>query len=372
MKFKREHLILLISLIVDLLLALVVFLTVEFSITTWAYIAVVAVLILVFPYSMYKYTAQAKLKNMEEQFPMLLKDLADSLRAGLTMSQAVRVAANSEYKELSSEVKRMSNQLSWGVSFQEVIRDLISRFPNSIFITRGLSILLQAFRSGGDISPIMTSVADSTTLLQNVEKDRETTLSEQTAIIYVIQIVSVIILIVLFKVLIPLTTSGDFGAALIGGGIDAARPSMDYYKLLFFATISIQSACNGIVAGVTQSGSIVSGIRHFAIMFAIGLILYVTFILPPSLQVTAISERFTAVPGQEFSVFGRVMSDDEILSNQVLDVIVGNNTYLSLTDISGEYNIVITAPEEKGEYEGLVVVEYEGQKTESSFTFKVV
>jgi hypothetical protein len=146
---------------------------------------------------------------------------------------------------------------------------------------------------------------------------------------------------------------------------------MDYYKILFFLTIAIQSACNGVVAGVTKNGSLVAGVRHAAIMFAISLILYVMFILPPTLQLTAVSERFTAVPGQSFTVFGTAMSDDTAVVNSIFNVYVENDTYVGITDLSGAYEIEIIAPEEHGEYEGRVTIFYEGQETEALFRFRV-
>ncbi|VVB74536.1 Type II secretion system (T2SS), protein F [Candidatus Tiddalikarchaeum anstoanum] len=370
-KFKIEDWVLLISIIVVVLSAFVVYITFPTDLVTWGYFAVYAMLMLIMPYTMYKYVEQSRLHSMEEQFPTLLKDLADNLRAGLTMSQAVKTAANSEYKSLTPEVKRMSNQMSWGSTFEEVVDDLRAKFSSSPFISRGLAILLQAYKSGGDISPIMSSVADSTVLLQNVEKDRESTLSEQAAIIYVIHIVFIIILVILFKVLIPLTTSGSFGAA-ISGVASVTRPNMDYYRLLFFATIMIESACNGLLTGVTKNGSLLSGVRHFAIMFAFGLVFYVALVLPKALTATAVSEKYNVIPAQQFSISGKVMLDDTNVVNTVVTLTIANTTYTGLTDSNGEYKITILAPGIRGDTSGAVIVDYDNQEIETPFKFRVV
>lgn len=371
MKFKAEHWILLISLIVVLISGFVVYASFEQAIVTWGYYLVFAVLVLILPYSLYKYVDQSRIKSIEEQFPTLLKDLSDNLRAGLTMAQSVKTASNSDYKSLTPEVKRMSNLMSWGVTFEEAVNELRARFESSPLISRGLAILLQAYKSGGDISPIMTSVADSTVLLQNVEKDRETTLSEQAAIIYVIHIVFVIILIILFKVLIPLTTMGSFGAALTGA-TSVVRPSTDYYRLLFFVTIIIESACNGLVAGVTKTGSLVAGVRHFAIMFAFGLGLYVALILPKTLALTAASEKYNAHPLEEFYVAGKATLDDVNIVNTAVVIVLGNSSYSGITDSNGEYKITISAPAERGDQSGNALIDYDNQHIQTPFTFKVV
>lgn len=366
--------ILLVSAIIAAVSFFVVMIAMSPTIVTWGYYAVYAVLLLIMPYSLYKYTLQSKMSGMEEQFPILLKDLADNLRAGLTLPQSIKTCANGEYKALTPEIRRMSNEMSWGVTFEDAMTELRDRFKDSPFVSRGLAILLQAYRSGGDISPIMTSVAESTVLLQNVEKDRNTTLNEQVAIIYVIHLTFIIILIMLFKVLIPLTTTGSFGAAIAGttgmstggGGLD-----IDYYRILFFATILIESACDGMVAGVAKSGSLVAGVRHFAIMFVLGLVLYIGFVLPKTITITAVSGRYNAVPGQEFSIVGKASIDDANLVNQVIKIVVANTTYTGATDSNGGYEIAIRAPQTRGTIKGVVTVTDEGQTAEATFSFKV-
>jgi flagellar protein FlaJ len=342
-----------------------------FSVSTEliAYLAVTIIAVILLPYSFYEYFSQAKLRRMEDVFPLFLKDLADNLRAGLTMAEAVRTASKSDYKDLNDEIKRMSNQMSWGVSFEKVIRELIERLKDSVYISRGLAILLQSYRSGGDISPIMSSVADSTILLQNVSKDQESSMTQQTAIIYVIQFVFIIITVVLFRVLIPITSTGGFGEVIITGA--ETRLDLDYYKWFFFVTIAIQSVCNGLVAGVTKSGSVVSGVKHVAIMFAVSLALFTIFILPKIVQVNVVSERYTVTTNEEFRIFGTVTHDEDLLVNQRVDVILPNETYIGFTDENGDYDIIIIAPDERGSVDGIVRVEYENQVAQAEFSFTV-
>ncbi len=371
MKIDKKYLVLLYSAIASAIVVIVALLTVKMTLINLSYLVVIVIAILVFPISFYEYFEMVRIKKMEDMFPIFLKDLSDSLRAGLTIADAIKTASKSDYHELNDDIKRVSNQLSWGVSFEKVITEMIERVKKSVFMSRGLAILLQAYKSGGDISPIMTSVADSTILLQNVQKDQETSMSEQTAIIYVIQFVFLAIIVVLFKVLIPITVSGGIGGVTFGeqGGLNSV--DMDYYKGFFFVTIIIQSICNGLVAGVTKSGSILAGMKHVAIMFAVSLVVFSTFILPKTLQVNAVSERYTVAPGEQFSVVGVVHEDNDIVPNHRVELTVANKTYVGFTDASGEYKITITAPDEKGSYTGAVIVKEDDQVAEATFTFTV-
>ncbi|MBN1923569.1 MAG: type II secretion system F family protein [Nanoarchaeota archaeon] len=370
MKLEKKYLILLISALASVLILIGSLLLLEMTIVTIAYLAVIVISILLFPFTLYEYVSKLRVKMMEEQFPTFLKDLADSLRAGVTVADAIKTASKSDYRELNPEIQRMSNQMSWGVSFETVINEQMERLKESVYISRGLAILLQSFKSGGDISPIMTSVADSTILLQNVQKDQESSMTEQTSIIYVIQFVFVIITVVLFRVLIPITNTGGFGEALLGG-VGGGQLDMDYYKGFFFVTIVIQSICNGLVAGVTQSGSLLSGVKHVALMFSVSLIIFTIFILPKTLTISAVSERYALVKGQDFRIFGTVNYDDDFLINQRVEVVLENETYVGFTDESGDYDIAVTAPDDRGSYDGLVRVEYEDKVAEAVFSFNV-
>ena len=367
MKILTKHWILIYSFFVNILLIATALLTIELTQVNLSYLAVTIISIFLFPYSFYEYSSRVKIKRMEDQFPIFLKDLSDSLRAGVTVSEAIRTASKGDYRELNPEIMKMSNQMSWGVAFEKVIRDTLERLKESVYITRGLAILLQSFQSGGDISPIMTSVADSTILLKNVEKDQESSMTEQTAIIYVIQIVFMIITVVLFRVLIPILNSGGLGTELIGG--TGGNVDLDYFKNFFFVTIIIQSVSNGLVAGVTQSSSLTAGMKHVAIMFSVSLVLFTIFILPKVLSVNSISERYAVVRGEEFRIFGTVNYDNDVLSNQRVTLELGNQTWIGFTDDAGDYDITIEAPDERGRADGIVRVEYEGQKAESTFSF---
>lgn len=368
-ELKTKHWILIYSAVASVLIIIVALITIELTQVVIAYLTVIVISVFLFPYSFYEYASQVKIKRMEDQFPIFLKDLSDSLRAGVTMSEAIKTASKADYQELNPEIERMSNQMSWGVSFQKVIEETIERLKSSVYIGRGLAILLQSFRSGGDISPIMTSVADSTILLQNVEKDQESSMTEQTAIIYVIQFVFIIITVVLFRVLIPVLNSGGLGNELLGG--TGGSVDLEYYKGFFFVTIVIQSVSNGLVAGVTKSGSLTSGVKHVAIMFSVSLILFTIFILPKVLSVNAISERYTVIRGEEFRIFGTVNYDNDVLVNERVTVMLNNQTWVGFTDQTGDYDITIIAPEERGSAEGTVRVEYERQKSEATFSFTV-
>jgi pilus assembly protein TadC len=367
--------ILIISAIISVALILGYFLFFEFDFLSAAYLVVLIISLLLFPISFYEYSINSKIAIMEDQFPIFLKDLADNLKAGLSISDAVRTVSKNDYRAFNTEVRKLSNQMSWGVSFEKSIKDIMKRLKNSIFISRGFAILLQAFKSGGDISPIMNSIAESTLLLQNVQKDQENQMLQQVSIIYMIQLVFIGIIIILFKVLVPITTSGAFstglGASVAGIGGASESLGTDYYKGFFFLTMVVQSVCNGFVAGYTKNSSLVSGVRHVAIMLGFSILLFSMFILPRTLKITATSESSSVIKGETFKIIGKVNYDDLPVSSQNVEIILQNSSFFGMSTSSGDYDISVISPNERGRIEGIARIEYDGQMAETAFTINV-
>ena len=82
---------------------------------------IIAVLMNFFPYFIYKYTGLLWIKNAEIHFPTFIRDLGDSVRTGMSLSEAIGIVSKSNYGKLSEEIIRMNNRLSWGTPFLRTI-----------------------------------------------------------------------------------------------------------------------------------------------------------------------------------------------------------------------------------------------------------
>ena len=102
---------------------------------------------------------KANINAIEEKFPDFLRDMAEYWKGGLSMTVAVQTLAGSEYGALeNSEVKKMSDQLSWGVAFSDVINCVAERVGTPI-VKRAISLISEANRAGGKISDILAAAA---------------------------------------------------------------------------------------------------------------------------------------------------------------------------------------------------------------------
>ncbi len=265
-------------------------------------------IVLLVPYSVYKFTELKKIRAYEKLFPSFLRDLAESQRAGLSILQAIKISAKSDYGALSEEVKKMSNQLSWNVPLEEVLTSFKKRMKSSSLIVRSIMVIDQANKSGGNIEDTMDSLANNIEMIKDVQEEKSTLLNQQVFMMYAIFFIFVGITIALVKFLIPMvqTPTTQTGFAGMSQGFNAnpctecvqsssiacvscntffaVSAALDlgkkdepasYYKSLFFVMIVVQGFFSGLIAGQIGSDSVTAGVKHSLIMLLGGIIIFV-------------------------------------------------------------------------------------------------
>jgi flagellar protein FlaJ len=271
----------------------------------------------VLPYGVISFLENRAVNEVERQFPTFLNDLAESKRGGQTFVQALESSRDSDYGRLSPEIQKVYNQMTWGVPFPEVMERFSRRMSKSQVIQESLTILLQSFRSGGNITDTIDSIADDAADLRAILQKKNSEVKQQVIIMYVIYFLFVGITIGVYLMMSQLLGLGttDEGvlsgesASFLGddagstnfcnGDISAAQPlcvnakvfgfvpsnvtsytsdyaerysygQTAYYKSLMFVMLMIQGIATGAVAGQVSEGSPSAGVKHAMILLPIG------------------------------------------------------------------------------------------------------
>jgi len=270
---------------------------------------VIAFLLMFVQFFFHKYSRFAWVKAVESQFPNFLRDVADLIRSGMSFPDAVRSVSKSNYGKLTDSVRAMSNRLSWGTPFQRVLDIFGGNVKESKIITEVLHIIKESYRSGGNISMTLDSVASNIVMLKDSEAEKRSLVQEQVGIIYGIFFMFVAITIIIVYVLVPMigTNIGgsmagaeSFGAASmsslsltfsnpcevsyvfpcpvysgIGMMLGLKEGIGGYYIALFFLTIIIEGLFLGLVVGQLSSNSLSAGIKDSVIMILIGISIFI-------------------------------------------------------------------------------------------------
>lgn len=263
-----------------------------------------AMLVGVIPFVLMSYFEFHNIRLIEEQLPVFLRDLAESQKAGMSLPDALKIASKTDYKLLSKEIKKLNDQLSWGVPLQEVLDRFSSRMKGSPLIRRIIRVINEAYSSGGDIANVMESTSTDVTMIKEAELERKSLMSQHVTTMYLLYFIFIAIVLVLSKTLLPMLQiggPGGFSMAGIGGFQDPCQScvgqpqffcsscaafsllgamfalgtgAVAYYKSLFFSMIMVQGIFSGLVAGQIERGSMLAGVKHCLIMTASGFAIF--------------------------------------------------------------------------------------------------
>lgn len=235
---------------------------------------VAAILLGLGPYGWYASREAKRIEAIDAKFPEFLRDLAESQRSGMTLTEAVATASKGNYGVLTSEIRKMASQIEWGVSFSEALTRFAKRVPTPL-VKRTVALVIQASSAGGNVVDVLTAAADDAREIQQIVKERKQSMSIYVMIIYIAFAVFVGVIAVLNAQFIPEVAKAVSKANGVSiGGLNFRAFDQDDFKILFFHAAIIQGLGGGLVGGVMSGGKAVHGLRHSFILVFIAWVLF--------------------------------------------------------------------------------------------------
>lgn len=222
-----------------------------------------AIIVGVTPPAIISYIEYKWRKAIDERLPDLFRNIVQAQETGMTLVQALQEAAKRNYGPLTTELKKMNTQISWGMPFEEALLNMEKRV-NTVLVQRTVPMIIEASRSGGRVEKIFDPMGKfiQTTLM--LDKERRTQTRPYIAIIYVAFFVFLFTITLLFR---------SFFANMNGLSqlATAAIPASEMQRI-FFRMTSIQAFFGGLVAGKMGDGTISAGLKHCLILMLAGYI----------------------------------------------------------------------------------------------------
>jgi len=220
-----------------------------------------AVIIAVFPPTILNYMDYKWRKAVNEHLPDLFRSIVQAQETGMTLPQALEEASKRDYGPLTNELKKMTTQISWGMTFEEALLAL-GRRVNTVLIQRTVPMIIEASRSGGHVERVFDPMGKfiQTTLL--LDKERRNQTRPYIAIIYVAFFVFLFTIILLFKSFF----ASIEGLPMLGSAVMAPEGMQQ----IFFHMTAIQGFFGGLVAGKMGEGTINAGLKHSLILMTCG------------------------------------------------------------------------------------------------------
>jgi flagellar protein FlaJ len=240
--------------------------------------AVFAILVAIIPLAVLDFKEEHRVKNLEEALPNFFRDLAGMNDSGMTLPNAVHLVANAEYGTLTPHIRKLDNEMSWGVGFVEALNHFGKTLGTKLS-DRSIDLIAKASKAGGDVSEVLRAAARDTFEVVNLAQERRNNM----LIYMVIVLVSFAVFLFVIAILVStfLTTMATAGAAAAQSGASSqfiGRIDVPAYKRLFAHAAMLQGFFSGLMAGVMGEGRVVAGLKYSALMLIIAWVAFRFFV----------------------------------------------------------------------------------------------
>ena len=256
--------------------------TTDFGPAFWYFnpLLVLGLLIAALPFFLDFLEENKRQKELEIQFLEFVRALVETVKSGVSVPKAIEQIAKTSFGALTPYTKKLAAQLEWGYPLHDALRIFAEDTANPV-IKRSINIVMQAERSGGDMSAVLDAVTQSVYEVKKVREERKSRSYTQTIQGYIIFFFFIAIMLVLEIYLIPKLTeiSGELGTGLSGAGLSAGLGGKGLAADLgsiFTATIIIQGFFAGLMIGKFAEGNFKFGVKHSVIMIIAGYLLMTT------------------------------------------------------------------------------------------------
>jgi flagellar protein FlaJ len=231
---------------------------------------------LMLPYGIYGHRRDRIRARVEEKFPDFLRDLAEYWKGGLSMTVAIQTLAKGEYGNLNDEVNKMASQISWGVSFGEVLEMFTERVTSPI-VTRAVRMVDEANRAGGRISDILLAASFDAKEIKALETERRQEVGSYVMVIYTSFFVYLGIILVLASTFIPAivdSSASTGGGSMSIGNLTIKEMNEVWISTMFLYSLMVQGIGNGLAAGLMSTGRLYSAFRQASFLLIIGWVVF--------------------------------------------------------------------------------------------------
>lgn len=218
--------------------------------------------------------------SIDKNLPLFLLALSSAVQSGANLIRAIETTADRNMGALTPELKNLRANLSWGMPIEEAFENFADKMGTKI--SRRVVVLLEmALKIGGDIRSNLEMIQKHVTELQNLEKERKSSLAPYTFTIYISFAVFIGIAVILssqffseFETVQELLA--DSPGASTQGAMFSSIASMDIEALntILFNMAIIEAVFGGLAAGKIGAGSYVAGIKHIIVMIVIAVIAF--------------------------------------------------------------------------------------------------
>jgi flagellar protein FlaJ len=236
-------------------------------------------LAMIVPLTMLQVKESQRKDSIDRNLPLFLLALSSAVQSGANLIRAIETTADRNMGSLTPELKNLRANLSWGMPVEESFENFANRTGTKT--ARRVTVLLEmALKIGGDIRTNLEMIQKHVTELQNLEKERKSSLAPYTYTIYISFAVFLGIAVILssqffsqFEAVQQLLSKAPEAK---GGAMFSSIKDVNFSALnqILFNMSIIEAVFGGLVAGKIGAGNYVAGIKHIIVMIVMAVVAF--------------------------------------------------------------------------------------------------
>ena len=232
-----------------------------------------AVLVTILPVAIIEYFNNRWLKAVDKNLPRLLMDVTESIQSGLSLFNALEESCKHDYGPVSPLLEAAMVNFRITSDFTESMKWLGEQLkrPNG---KRLVTILVEAYETGGQIDEILETSIDIFTNLDEYRDERDQQIGPYVLLVYIGALTFLIISwTIITQFLLPIIEVST-QEHVAESGILRNVLSVHYYKSILFWASMIEGITGGLVAGKIIYGRTNGGLIHSAILILVSLVFF--------------------------------------------------------------------------------------------------
>ena len=235
-----------------------------------------SIFLIIVPSAILDFENQRWISAIEDQMPLLVRGVAESQETGLTLIKSLEKIIDNKMigHPLSDEIKKLTVQMAWGVSFEQALWNFKERIKSPI-VNRFCALVLEASRSGGTIKKVFMATSGFMEEMKDMDKETSAQMKPYIIVIYsAFGIFLVVAILLVRSFFAPMQGAPQIMSQLSMGNISGLKDF--FYKYMLVAAVT-----GGLMAGKLGERRVGGGLKHAIILSAAG---YAMFFLtiPPS------------------------------------------------------------------------------------------
>ena len=231
------------------------------------------------PIGFYNHLKSKLKKEIENQLPDFLREIASSTSSGMTIFDAVKAAAGGDHGKLTPELEMMASQISWGIPVKEALNNFAKRV-NTPAVKRMVVTINKSLDIGGNTSSIFEAAAKEIDQVKLVEEQRRVEMSLYAMVIFISFFVFLAVILIINSTIIAefirVQAQMEAEGTIVNtpSNFQIAKINPVEINNAFFAFVVIQSIGGGLLGGFMMDGKLSSGVRFGFILVLISFFVF--------------------------------------------------------------------------------------------------